>query len=115
MICPACNTEFPHGTVFCNRCHVTLVADLVEADEIVEKARSATSVTWQRLQNTVPCGNSVLHAGQIMTPGSLLHQENARCNYSGGAPSTISRTISRARPSFAAETKIRVFCPRFSR
>ncbi len=38
MICPACNTEFPHGTVFCNRCHVTLVADLVEADEIVEKA-----------------------------------------------------------------------------
>lgn len=38
MICPACNTEFPHGTVFCGRCHATLVADLVEADEIVEKA-----------------------------------------------------------------------------
>src|SRR5260370_14361577 len=38
MICPACNTEFPHGTVFCSRCHVTLVADLVEAGEIVEKA-----------------------------------------------------------------------------
>ncbi len=38
MICPACNTEFPHGTVFCSRCHVTLVADLVEADTIVEKA-----------------------------------------------------------------------------
>jgi hypothetical protein len=38
MICPACNTEFPHGTVFCGRCHVTLVADLVEADEMVEKA-----------------------------------------------------------------------------
>jgi hypothetical protein len=38
MICPACNTEFPHGTVFCGRCHVTLVADLAEADEMVEKA-----------------------------------------------------------------------------
>ncbi len=38
MICPACNTEFPHGTVFCSRCHVTLVADLTEADELVEKA-----------------------------------------------------------------------------
>jgi hypothetical protein len=38
MICPACNTEFPHGTVFCDRCHVTLVADLAEADEFVEKA-----------------------------------------------------------------------------
>src|SRR5260370_29953197 len=76
MICPACNTEFPHGTVFCNRCHVTLVADLVEADEIVEKATSATSVTWQRLQNTVPCGNSVLQAGQIMTPESLLQPES---------------------------------------
>src|SRR5260370_7504947 len=38
MICPACNTEFAHGTVFCDRCHVTLVVDLVEADEIVEKA-----------------------------------------------------------------------------
>src|SRR6266487_949328 len=38
MICPACNTEFPHGTVFCSRCHVTLVADVAEADEMVEKA-----------------------------------------------------------------------------
>ncbi len=38
MICPACNTEFPHGIVFCSRCHVTLVADLAEADEMVEKA-----------------------------------------------------------------------------
>jgi hypothetical protein len=38
MICPACNTEFAHGTVFCDRCHVTLVVDLAEADEIVEKA-----------------------------------------------------------------------------
>src|SRR5260370_2235292 len=38
MICPACNTEFAHGTVFCDRCHVTLVVDLVEADEIIEKA-----------------------------------------------------------------------------
>ncbi len=38
MICPACNAEFPHGAVFCDRCHVTLVADLVEADEIIEKA-----------------------------------------------------------------------------
>ena len=38
MICPACNTEFPHGTVFCGRCHVTLVTDVAEADEMVEKA-----------------------------------------------------------------------------
>jgi hypothetical protein len=38
MMCPECNTEFPHGAVFCSRCHITLVADLVEADEIVEKA-----------------------------------------------------------------------------
>src|SRR5713226_440024 len=38
MVCPACNTEFPHGRVFCARCHVTLVADLAEADELVEKA-----------------------------------------------------------------------------
>src|SRR6266481_6499517 len=38
MICPACNTEFPHGTVFCSRCHVTLVTDVAEADEMVEKA-----------------------------------------------------------------------------
>jgi hypothetical protein len=38
MVCPACNTEFPRGTVFCGRCHVTLVADLAEADEMVEKA-----------------------------------------------------------------------------
>src|SRR6266852_3171389 len=39
--------------------------------------RSATSVTWQRSQNTAPCGNSALHAGQIMTPGSLLQPGTA--------------------------------------
>jgi len=38
MRCPACNSEFPHGAVFCSRCHVTLVSDLAEADEAVEKA-----------------------------------------------------------------------------
>jgi hypothetical protein len=29
MVCPACNQEFPLGTVFCGRCHTTLVADIV--------------------------------------------------------------------------------------
>lgn len=38
MICPACKAEFPHGTVFCSRCHATLVEGLAEADELVEKA-----------------------------------------------------------------------------
>ena len=38
MLCPSCNAKFPHGTVFCSRCHVTLVSDLAEADEVVEKA-----------------------------------------------------------------------------
>src|SRR5206468_2081001 len=37
MICPACNTEFPHGTVFCSRCHVTLVTNVAEAEVILEK------------------------------------------------------------------------------
>ena len=38
MQCPSCNAKFPHGTVFCPRCHVTLVSALGEADEAVEKA-----------------------------------------------------------------------------
>lgn len=38
MICPLCKKEFPHGTVFCSRCHTTLLQDLAEADEAVEKA-----------------------------------------------------------------------------
>lgn len=38
MICPACNAEFAHGTVFCSHCHTTLVDGLAEADEMVEKA-----------------------------------------------------------------------------
>lgn len=38
MRCPACHAEFPRGTVFCSRCHVTLLSDLAEADEAVEKA-----------------------------------------------------------------------------
>src|SRR5215472_2169574 len=38
MRCSACNTQFPHGTVFCSRCHTTLVEDVAEADKVVEKA-----------------------------------------------------------------------------
>jgi hypothetical protein len=38
MLCLSCNAKFPHGTVFCSRCHVTLINDLAEADESVEKA-----------------------------------------------------------------------------
>ena len=38
MVCPSCNATFPHGTVFCSRCHVTLISDFAEADELVEKA-----------------------------------------------------------------------------
>lgn len=38
MTCPACNKEFPRGTVFCPRCHITLVEGLAEADQAVEKA-----------------------------------------------------------------------------
>jgi hypothetical protein len=38
MVCPSCNAEFPHGTVFCPRCHVTLLRDLAEADDTAEKA-----------------------------------------------------------------------------
>ena len=38
MFCPTCKKEFPHGTVFCSRCHATLVEGLAEADELVEKA-----------------------------------------------------------------------------
>lgn len=38
MICPSCKKEFPHGTVSCSRCHTTLLQDLADADEAVEKA-----------------------------------------------------------------------------
>lgn len=62
MICPSCKKEFPHGTVFCSRCHATLVESLAEADEAVEKAYPGSALVhlWAG-------ENAVLH-------GALLEQ-----------------------------------------
>ena len=44
MVCPTCRKEFPRGTVFCSRCHTTLVEGLAEADEQVERAYPGSSL-----------------------------------------------------------------------
>lgn len=55
MLCPICKKEFPRGTVFCSRCHTTLIEDLAEADELVEKAYPGSALVhlWSGEDATV--------------------------------------------------------------
>jgi hypothetical protein len=101
MICPACNTEFPHGTVFCGRCHVTLVADLAEADEMVEKAYSGSALVqlWRG-------EDAALHASilEALAEANLPFYEQPL----GSGPSArpIDALLDHAHPRFGFEVAV---------
>ncbi len=101
MICPACNTEFPHGTVFCGRCHVTLVTDLVEADEIVEKAYPGSALVqlWRG-------EDAALHASilEALAEGNIPFYEQPL----GSGPSArpIDQLLDHAHPRFGFEVAV---------
>ncbi len=101
MVCPACNAEFPHGTVFCSRCHVTLVADLVEADEMVEKAYPGSALVqlWRG-------ENAALHASllEALTEANIPFYEQPL----GSGPSArpIDALLDHAHPRFGFEVAV---------
>jgi len=101
MICPACNTEFPHGTVFCNRCHVTLVADLAEADELVEKAYPGSALVqlWRG-------EDAALHASilEALAEANIPFYEQPL----GSGPSArpIDQLLDHAHPRFGFEVAV---------
>ena len=101
MVCPACNAEFPHGTVFCSRCHVTLVTDLVEADEMVEKAYPGSALVhlWRG-------ENAALHASllEALTEANIPFYEQPL----GSGPSArpIDALLDHAHPRFGFEVAV---------
>ncbi len=101
MICPACNTEFPHGTVFCRRCHVTLVADLAEADELVEKAYPGSALVqlWRG-------EDAALHASilEALAEANIPFYEQPL----GSGPSArpIDQLLDHAHPRFGFEIAV---------
>ena len=101
MICPACNTEFPHGTVFCSRCHVTLVADVAEADEMVEKAYPGSALVqlWRG-------EDAALHASilEALAEANIPFYEQPL----GSGPSArpIDQLLDHAHPRFGFEVAV---------
>ena len=101
MICPACNAEFPHGTIFCSRCHVTLVTDLVEADEVVEKAYPGSALVhlWRG-------EDAALHASllEALTEANIPFYEQPL----GSGPSArpIDALLDHAHPRFGFEVAV---------
>ena len=101
MVCPACNTEFQHGTVFCNRCHVTLVADLTEADELVEKAYPGSALVQLWRGEDAALHESILEA---LADASIPYYEQPL----GSGPSArpIDALLDHAHPRFGFEVAV---------
>jgi hypothetical protein len=101
MICPACNTEFPHGTVFCNRCHTTLVADRVEADEIVEKAYPGSALVqlWRG-------EDAALHASIVEALAEANIPFYEQTLGSGPSARPIDALLDHAHPRFGFEVAV---------
>jgi hypothetical protein len=101
MICPACNTEFPHGTVFCGRCHVTLVTDLLEADNSVEKAYPGSALVqlWRG-------EDAVLHASILEALAEAHLPFYQQPIGSGPSARPIDALLDHAHPRFGFEVAV---------
>jgi hypothetical protein len=101
MVCPACNSEFPHGTVFCSRCHVTLVAELVEADEIVEKAYPGSALVHLWRGEDAALHVSIL---EVLAEANIAFYEQPL----GSGPSArpIDQLLDHAHPRFGFEVAV---------
>lgn len=101
MICPACNTEFPPGTVFCSRCHVTLVGDLVEADEMVEKAYPGSALVQLWRGEDAALHGSILEA---LAEARIPFYEQPLG--SGASARPIDHLLDHAHPRFGFEVAV---------
>jgi len=101
MRCPACNSEFPHGAVFCSRCHVTLVSDLAEADEAVEKAYPGSALVHLWRGEDAALHTSLLAA---LTEAGITFYEQPL----GSGPSArpIDQLLDHTHPRFGFEVAV---------
>jgi len=101
MLCPSCNAKFPHGTIFCSRCHVTLINDLAEADETVEKAYPGSALVhlWRG-------EDAALHASllEALTAARIAFYEQPLGNGPSARP--IDRLLEHAHPRFGFEVAV---------
>jgi hypothetical protein len=101
MLCPSCNAKFPHGTVFCSRCHATLVDDLSEADEVIERAYPGSALVhlWRG-------EDAALHASLLaaLTEAGISFYEHPL----GSGPSArpIDHLLDHSHPRFGFEVAV---------
>ena len=101
MVCPSCNAKFPHGTVFCSHCHVTLINDLAEADEVVEKAYAGSALVHLWRSEDAALHASLLEA--LAEAGISFYEQPL-----GTGPSArpIDRLLDHAHPRFGFEVAV---------
>lgn len=101
MFCPSCKAQYPHGTVFCSCCHVTLIRDLSDADEVVEKAYPGSALVhlWRG-------EDAALHASllEALTEAGISFYEQPL----GTGPSArpVDRLLEHAHPRFGFEVAV---------
>jgi len=101
MVCPSCNAKFPHGTVFCSRCHVTLISDLSEADETVEKAYPGSALVHFWRGEDAALHASLLEA--LKEAGISFYEQPLG---SGPSARPIDRLLEHVHPRFGFEVAI---------
>ena len=101
MFCPSCKAQFPHGTVFCSCCHVTLISDLSDADEVVEKAYPGSALVHLWRGEDAALHASLLEA--LAKAGISFYEQPL-----GTGPSArpIDRFLEHAHPRFGFEVAV---------
>lgn len=101
MLCPACNKQFPRGTVFCSRCHATLIEDVAEADELIEKAYPGSALVHLWRGEDAALHGSLLEA--LSNAGIPFYEQPL-----GTGPSAhpIDRLLDHAHPRFGFEVAV---------
>jgi hypothetical protein len=101
MFCPSCNAKFPHGTVFCACCHVTLISDLSDADEVLEGAYPGSALVHLWRGEDAALHASLLEA--LAEAGISFYEQPL-----GTGPSArpIDRLLEHAHPRFGFEVAV---------
>jgi len=101
MVCPSCNAKFPQGTVFCSRCHVTLISDLAEADESVERAYPGSALVHLWRGEDAALHASLLEA--LKEAGIPFYEQPLG---SGPSARPVDRLLEHAHPRFGFEVAV---------
>lgn len=105
MQCPACNKQFPQGTVFCSRCHATLIEDVAEADEFIEKAYPGSALVHFWRGEDAALHASLLEA--LRNAGISFYEQPLG---SGPSARPIDHLLDHSHPQFGFEVAVLSSC-----